>query len=56
MEKILTVKKGETLQSVSTKEYGSSSNWKSIASANGIDSPRRIIPGSIIIMPPIDRK
>ncbi len=42
---------GETLQSISTKVYGTSNRWREIALFNGISNPRTVFPGRILLIP-----
>ena len=48
-----TVTEGDRLYSYSHDEYGSSSDWRHIANANGIDNPRLLRSGTNIVIPPI---
>jgi nucleoid-associated protein YgaU len=49
--KVWTVKRGQTLPSIATYEYGDPRKWRPIAQANGIDDPSRLTPGTILIVP-----
>jgi nucleoid-associated protein YgaU len=49
--KAWTVKRGQTLASIATYEYGDPRKWRAIAQANGIDDPSRLTPGAILIVP-----
>jgi nucleoid-associated protein YgaU len=42
---------GDCLASVATAEYGSPTNWRAIAEANGIDDPFRVRPGRRLVVP-----
>ncbi|HVB06156.1 MAG TPA: LysM peptidoglycan-binding domain-containing protein [Acidimicrobiales bacterium] len=43
---------GDTLQSISQREYGKPTMWRAIASANGIEDPTRVAPGTTVLIPP----
>lgn len=47
-----TVRQGDTLSSIAQTVYGDSSKWRQIASANSIADPRRIRPGTALVLPP----
>lgn len=49
--KVWTVKRGQTLASIATYEYGDPRKWRPIAQANGIGDPSRLTPGTILIVP-----
>lgn len=44
---------GETLSAIADRYYGSPVDWRRIAEANGIEDPRRIIPGSVLRVPKV---
>ena len=46
-----TVKVGETLGKIASRELGSFRKWRDIASLNGIDDPAMIMPGRTLRMP-----
>lgn len=46
-----TIKKGDTLGSISKKFFGSTQQWKKIASANGISDPAKIKIGQVLEIP-----
>lgn len=50
-----TVKRGETLSSIASEHYGDPTAWRTIASANGIDDPRALNPGTVLTIPPLQR-
>jgi len=52
--KQVTVKRGETLWSISAREYGDPGRWRSIARANGIADPRKLQAGSSLRIPPAE--
>ncbi|MGF7031710.1 phage protein U [Paenibacillus mucilaginosus] len=45
---------GERLSSISLKEFQSSSEWRKIAEANGIDNPRAFKSGIVLIIPRLE--
>jgi nucleoid-associated protein YgaU len=49
-----TVVSGDTLASISYREYGRPGYWRSIAEANGIDDPLRLPPGTQLLIPPVE--
>jgi nucleoid-associated protein YgaU len=50
--KVHVVSAGDTLHSVSYREYGSPGHWRVLAEANGIDDPLRVTPGMTLLIPP----
>lgn len=50
--KTRTVKQGETLSQIAAQEYGDASKWRQVAEANGIDDPRKLPAGKVIVIPP----
>jgi hypothetical protein len=51
--KRMAVREGETLSSLSAREYHDSRKWRAIADANKIDDPENIAPGTIVELPPL---
>jgi nucleoid-associated protein YgaU len=49
--KVWTVRRGQTLASIATYEYGDPRKWRPIAQANGIDDPSELTPGATLIVP-----
>jgi nucleoid-associated protein YgaU len=49
------VVEGETLPSIATAEYGSPTRWREIAAANDVVNPRRLEPGTVLRVPPLER-
>lgn len=49
-----TLKDGEHLWNLANNEYDDSSNWRPIANANNIDNPRKIKPGTHLIVPSLE--
>ena len=52
--KTRTFKRGDTLSGVAAAEYGNPKAWRPIAHANQIDNPRRLEPGQVLVIPPLD--
>jgi nucleoid-associated protein YgaU len=48
------VQRGETLSSIAADEYNDPNEWRTLAEENGIDDPRRLTPGTIIEIPPLE--
>lgn len=48
------VRRGETLSTIAAESYGDPTAWRHIAEANGIDNPRRLLPGTTLAIPPLD--
>jgi LysM repeat protein len=44
---------GETLDRISARYYGDSTRWRALASANGIEDPLTVRPGSLLVIPEI---
>jgi len=49
-----TVQQGDTLSHIAAVEYDDPTMWRPIAEANQISSPRRLVPGSELRIPPLD--
>ncbi len=47
------VQRGDTLSAIAARAYGRPDNWRAIATANGIEDPRRLAPGQTLAVPPI---
>ncbi|HEY3737410.1 MAG TPA: LysM peptidoglycan-binding domain-containing protein [Jatrophihabitans sp.] len=45
------VQPGETLDRISARYYGDSTKWRALASANGIEDPLALRPGSLLSVP-----
>jgi LysM repeat protein len=45
------VQPGETLDRISARYYGSSTKWRALASANGIEDPLAVRPGTVLSVP-----
>ena len=50
------LQRGEELPRVSWQYYERVSKWREIASANGIEDPRRLTPGSFLRVPRLDKR
>ncbi len=50
-ERVRTVEEGDRLDLIAFEEYGDTSQWRRIASANSISNPRDLRPGSILVIP-----
>jgi nucleoid-associated protein YgaU len=47
------IARGQTLGAIAYRYYLDSTPWRNIADANGIDDPRRLLPGRQIVVPSI---
>ena len=47
------VKRGESLSSIATEEYGDPSLWRIIAAENRLINPRILNPGTVLTIPPL---
>ena len=54
-QKIVTVTRGDTLSSIAADQYGDPALWRPIATANGIDNPRRLEGGQVLAIPALPR-
>lgn len=50
-ERLWTVSPGDTLAWIAFKMYGTSTNWRPIAQANGLTNVRRLTPGTVLVIP-----
>jgi nucleoid-associated protein YgaU len=50
------VERGDTLSGIAAQEYNDPGKWRRIADANAdvIENPRRLIPGTVLVIPPLD--
>lgn len=48
------VQKGDTLSHIAATEYDDPAMWRPIAEKNNISNPRKLTPGIILTIPPID--
>jgi hypothetical protein len=49
--KMHMVKRGDTLSSIAAEEYLDPGLWRPIAIENGIDDPRVLVPGTLLLLP-----
>jgi nucleoid-associated protein YgaU len=49
--KVWVVKRGQSLATIASSEYGDPRAWRIIADANGIDNPLDLAPGSQLLLP-----
>jgi nucleoid-associated protein YgaU len=49
--KVRTVKRGDSLSSIAAEAYLDPTQWRPIATANGIDDPRSLKPGIVLMIP-----
>lgn len=47
------VQQGETLSAIAGQFYQRPGAWRAIADENGLDDPRRLTPGTLLVIPPI---
>lgn len=45
------VQEGDSLWQIAYREYGSPTEWRVVAEANEIDDPRRLVPGTELVIP-----
>ncbi len=48
------VKRGETLSSIATEEFGDPALWRLIANENRLINPRKLEPGTVLTIPPLE--
>ncbi len=48
------IQPGETLDRISARYYGDSTRWRMLASANGLEDPLALRPGTVIDIPRLD--
>ena len=53
--KTRVVKRGESLSSIAAEEYNDPGLWRQIAELNRIHNPRRLAPGLVLAIPPLQR-
>lgn len=51
VEKRYVVRTGETLSSISAAVFRDPALWRELATANGITDPRRVAPGTVLVVP-----
>jgi LysM repeat protein len=47
------VKQGDSLWAIANDEYKDPAQWRPIARANGITNPRELVPGTVLLIPPL---
>ncbi|MFC4360603.1 LysM peptidoglycan-binding domain-containing protein [Halobium salinum] len=52
--KLHRVTEDETLWVLADEEYGDPTRWRAIAEANGIDNPRTLRPGALLVVPTLE--
>ncbi len=52
--KYRTVIQGDSLWALSAREYGQPDEWRAIADANGLNNPRRLRNGEMLVLPGLD--
>lgn len=52
--KMRRVREGETLDWIAYSEYGDSLHWRHLADVNRLDNPRRLRPGQMLVIAPIE--
>jgi nucleoid-associated protein YgaU len=50
-ERLWTVSEGDTLGWIAHQEYGDTGRWRLIADANHLSSVRRLVPGTVLVVP-----
>ena len=51
--KRMALREGETLSSISEREYNDPRKWRAIADANDIDDPENVSAGTVVELPPL---
>ncbi|MCK4797597.1 MAG: LysM peptidoglycan-binding domain-containing protein [Spirochaetes bacterium] len=51
--KRIMLREGETLSSISAREYADPKKWREIANSNNIEDPLNVKPGTILRLPPL---
>lgn len=52
--KARVLKEGEQLWTIASNEYDDPGNWRPVAKANNIDNPRKVKPGTSLIVPSLE--
>jgi hypothetical protein len=50
---VATIREGDTLPAVAYREYGDATQWRVIATANGLSDPLALTPGESLVVPRI---
>jgi hypothetical protein len=48
------VKEGDSLWAIAADEYRDPAKWRPIAVANRLANPRKLVPGTLLLVPPLD--
>jgi len=51
--KTRTVQEGDRIDAIAAAEYGDASKWPAIARANNLARPRILVPGTLLVIPPL---
>jgi hypothetical protein len=49
-DRLRRIREGETLAGIAYEEYGDANTWRYLAETNSIDDPRRIKPGTVLLV------
>ncbi|GGR38810.1 CIS tube protein [Streptomyces netropsis] len=55
VEKVWTVRRGDTLSSIAAAVYRDATRWRELAAANAVTDPRALVPGTALVVPALDR-
>ncbi|WP_326654780.1 MULTISPECIES: LysM peptidoglycan-binding domain-containing protein [unclassified Streptomyces] len=55
VQKVWTVRRGDTLSSIAAAVYRDSGRWRELAAANSLADPRALAPGMALVVPALDR-
>jgi hypothetical protein len=53
--RVWQVEEGESLDGIAHRAYGDVRFWRAIAGANGLDNPRALAAGQLLVLPPKER-
>ena len=56
VEKVWTVRRGETLSSIAAAVYRDPGRWRELAAANALADPRALTPGTALVVPALGRE
>ncbi|MCX4673189.1 LysM peptidoglycan-binding domain-containing protein [Streptomyces sp. NBC_01381] len=56
VEKVWTVRRGDTLSSIAAAVYRDSGRWRELAAANALADPRALTPGMALVVPALGRE
>jgi hypothetical protein len=54
VEKKHVVRRGDTLSSIAALHYNDPARWREIADENGLDNPRALAPGQVLVIPKLE--